>query len=108
LIDLFVNPVTLFLGALLVAGLLYLWGRSMAPPSQPGGYKQQMYTGGEAPKEQEIRPSYRFYHIALFFTILHVALLVLVTVPSGPAAWLALTYLGIISLAVAALVWRGA
>lgn len=78
----------------------------MAPPSQPGRHKLEMYTGGEAPKEQEIRPSYRFYHLALFFTLLHVAILVLVTVPSGPAAWLAFLYLGIISLAVAALIWR--
>lgn len=101
-----INPLTLFLAALGLGLLLYLWGTAMAPPSHPEGHKLEMYTGGEAPTPQEVRPSYRFYHIALFFTVLHVAVLVLVTAPSGISAWLALAYLGTISLAIAALIWR--
>lgn len=100
------TPVTLFLVGLGIAFLLYLWGGVLAPRSQLTGHKGEMYTGGEAPKEQQVQPSYGFYHIALFFTLLHVAVLVMVTAPSGPGAWIALLYLSIISIAVAALIWR--
>lgn len=100
------NPITIFLSALAISFLLYLWGRALAPPPQPYGHKLEMYTGGEAPKRQEVRPSYRFFHIALFFTVLHVAAVVLITSPSGSGAWLALIYLGALSIALAALIWR--
>lgn len=105
-LPLLTNPVTLFLVALGIALLLYLWGGVLAPRPQPTGHKQEMYTGGEAPREQTVQPSYGFYHIALFFTLLHVAVLVVVTAPSGPGAWAALVYLGVIAIAVAALIWR--
>jgi hypothetical protein len=65
-----------------------------------------MYVGGEAPPAGQNLPSYHLYHVAVFFTLLHVAVLVLATAPSGPGAWAALLYLGILSLAVVALVWR--
>lgn len=100
------NPFVIFLVALAVALLLYWWGGVLAPPLQPYGHKLDMYTGGEPPKRQNMRPSYDFFHIALFFTVLHVAAVVLVTAPTGVGSWLALIYLGILSLAVAALVWR--
>lgn len=105
-ISLILNPITLFLAATLVAILLYLWGRALAPAPNPTGHKLEMYTGGEAPKEQEMQPSYRFFHIALFFTLLHVAVIVLVTAPGGTPALLAMTYLGVLCIAVAALIWR--
>ena len=97
------NPVTVFLVALSAAFLLWLWGRALAPPPTPSGHKLEMYTGGEAPKKQTVRPGYEFFHIALFFTVFHVAALVLVTAPGGVAAWLALIYLGLLGIAVVAL-----
>jgi len=100
------NPITIFLASLFVVYLLYLWGRSLAPPPTPYGHKQEMYTGGEAAKEQEVRPGYQFFHIALFFTVLHVAALVLVTAHTGASALLIAIYLGVVSLAIAALIWR--
>lgn len=96
----------LFGAGLVVATLLYAWGRSLAPPGTLATHKREMYTGGEAPRAQEVRPSYEFYQVALFFTILHVAALVLVTAPGGDAVWLALLYLGLIGLALVALFRR--
>ncbi|HKZ63351.1 MAG TPA: NADH-quinone oxidoreductase subunit A [Thermoplasmata archaeon] len=104
--DVLLAPFIVFAAALAVAGILYLWGRSLAPPASPGGHKQEMYTGGEAPRETDARPSYEFYHAALFFTVLHVAALFLVTAAGGPAAALALLYLGVLAVALAALVGR--
>lgn len=92
------NPITIFLAALGIGTLLYLWGRTLAPRPKPYGHKQEMYTGGEAPKPQEIRPSYEFFHVALFFTVLHVAALVIATAPGGPSSGLALLYVGILGL----------
>ncbi len=100
------NPITIFLVTLLAAVLLYLWGRALAPPLTPEGHKLEMYTGGEAPVVQEMRPSYQFFHIALFFTVLHVAALILVTAHTGASGLLIAIYLGVVSIAIAALVWR--
>ena len=100
------TPVTVFLVALAVAAILYRWGRAMAPPPTPAPHKFEMYTGGEAPKAQEVRPSYGFFHVALFYTVLHVAALILVTAPSGASGFLVAIYFGVIALAVAALSWR--
>jgi hypothetical protein len=47
-----------------------------------------------------------FFYIALFFTIMHVSVLVVATVPSSALALLAVPYLLMISLSVAALVTR--
>ena len=104
--DILLAPFVVFACALAVGGLLYLWGRALAPPSSPGGHKQEMYTGGEAPRETDARPSYQFFRTALFFTVLHVAALFLVTATGGPSALLALLYLGVLAVALAALVRR--
>ena len=97
------NPFVIFGVALLVGLLLFAWGRALAPPFKPEGHKREMYTGGEAPSKQTVRPGYQFFHIALFFTVFHVAALVLVTAPGAEASWLALAYLGLLALAVYAL-----
>ena len=99
------TPLVLFLAALAFAAILYRWGGALAPRRKPEGAKEEMYTGGEMAPKQVVRPSYQFYHIALFFTLLHVAALVLATFP-GTAAWVALAYLGTIAVALAALTWR--
>ncbi len=104
--DILLAPFVVFASALAVAGLLYLWGRALAPPRAPGGHKQEMYTGGEAPRGGNVTPSYAFFHAALFFTVLHVAALFLVTAVGGPSVLLALLYLGVLAVALAALVRR--
>jgi len=105
-VDLLLAPFMVFAAALAVGTMLYLWGRAIAPRASPGGHKQEMYTGGEAPRETDPRPSYQFFHAALFFTVLHVAALFLVTAAGGSAAVLPLLYLGILVVALAALVRR--
>jgi hypothetical protein len=50
-------------------------------------------------------PSFRFFHIALFFTVMHVAALTAAAAPPGAAVTAAVAYLGVISLSAAALRW---
>ena len=105
-LDLLASPIVWFAAMIAVGWLLYAWASRVAPPFQPEGSKTKSFTGGEAIPGAAYQPGYQFFHVALFFTVLHVAALVLVTAHTGTSALLIAIYLGVVSLAVAALVWR--
>ena len=93
-----------FLGA---AFGLYALGRGMAPKLTNTGGKLTTYACGENIPGVKIQFGYRlFFFIALFFTMMHVAVLVIATVPDGPIAFFALFYLAMIFLSVMSLVTR--
>ena len=104
-VDVLTSPLLWF--AAMVAGgwLLYLWASRVAPPFQATGRKAKAYTGGEDIPGQVYRPGYQFFHVALFFTIMHVAAIVVATAPQGLIPWVAGVYLGVIALSVAVLRW---
>ncbi len=94
----------LFLAA---AGLLYGLGRRMAPKLNKVGGKLTSYACGEDMPGAKIQFGYRlFFFVALFFTIMHVAALVLATVPAGKIVLFAALYLAVIFLSIMALVTR--
>ena len=94
----------LFLGA---AGLLMAVGRGMAPKPRKVGGKLETYACGEHLPGFKIQFGYRlFFFIALFFTMMHVAALVIATVPSGKIVFFAVLYLAMIFLSILALVTR--
>lgn len=94
----------LFLGA---AALLYGLGSRLAPKLRGVGGKLTTYACGEDIPGVKVQFGFRlFFFIALFFTMMHVAALVVATVPAGPIAYFALFYLGMIFLSIAALVTR--
>ena len=93
-----------FLGAALA---LYGLGSKMAPKLSKVGGKLTTYACGEDIPGVKIQFGYRlFYFIALFFTIMHVATLVIATVPAGRITLFAVFYLLMIFLAILALVTR--
>ena len=93
-----------FLGA---AFGLYALGRGMAPKLTNTGGKLTTYACGEDIPGVKIQFGYRlFFFIALFFTMMHVAVLVIATVPSGKIAFFAVFYLLMIFLSIMALVTR--
>ena len=99
-------PVAFFVFLAAALGL-YALGRGMAPKPNPAGGKLTTYACGENMPGAKVQFGYRlFFFIALFFTMMHVAALVVATVPSGPIAYFALFYLGMIFLSIAALVTR--
>ena len=101
------SPPVAFLFFLGAAALLVLLGRGLAPKSRRVGGKLETYACGESLPGFKIQFGYRlFFFIALFFTMMHVAALVVATLPSGPIAYFGLFYLGMIFLSVAALVTR--
>ena len=106
-IDEILGSPILWFGAMVLAGwLLYLWSARIAPPFQPQGMKTQAYTGGEPIPGQVYRPSYEFFHVALFFTLMHVAAIVVATAPRDVVPWGAVLYLALIVVCVVVLRWN--
>jgi NADH:ubiquinone oxidoreductase subunit 3 (subunit A) len=74
-------PPIAFLVYLLLAWLLSLFGKKLAPGPQAGSaLKVSTYSSGEAPPTRLAAPGYRpFFVVALFFAVLHLGVLVLST-----------------------------
>jgi len=102
-----VSPPVAFLVFLLAAIGFYALGRRMAPKSNRSGGKLTTYACGEDIPGAKVQFSYRlFFYVGLFFTIMHVAALVIATIPSGALAFFAIFYLLMIFLSILALVTR--
>lgn len=106
--DILLSPPVVFLIFLAAGFLLYGLGGLLKPKStQKADGKYDTYACGEDMPANPTWINYRlFFHIALFFTIMHVSVLVVASVPSSTLALLAVPYLLMISLSVAALVTR--
>jgi NADH:ubiquinone oxidoreductase subunit 3 (subunit A) len=83
-----------------IGWLLYTWARTIAPPFTPTGEKTMPYVGGEVAEAGAIRPSYQFFYVALFFTIVHVAALILAVAPADAGIWATGGYLLIVAVAI--------
>ena len=100
------SPFAIYAVARLIGYLLYRWSRSIAPPFVPTPDKTMPYVGGEPAEAQVYQPSYHFFYVALFFTLVHVAGIVLATAPPGAPLWATLGYLGLMALGVAVIRWE--
>lgn len=106
-IDILLTPVLAFLIFLAVSLFIYWLGGRMAPKLRKIGGKLTTYACGEDLPGVKIQWGYRlFFFIALFFTIMHVASLVVATLPSGPIVLFGIFYLAMIFLSILALVTR--
>lgn len=101
------SPPVVFAVAFGVGLMLYWLGRAMAPKLNMTPGKGTPYACGEDAPMQKAQVGYRlFYSLAIFFTVMHVAALVVTTLPAGPIAVLGIVYLAVITLAVFALVTK--
>jgi NADH:ubiquinone oxidoreductase subunit 3 (subunit A) len=101
---LIIPPVAFVVFLALAFGIL-LWAKSIAPRTTPTGGRIEPYACGEDLPPVAIRPNYRqFFFVAVTFTIIHVAALVIATLPNGPsAACLGLVYLAVVLFSVVAI-----
>lgn len=107
MIKILLSPPISFVIFLGVGLLLYVLGRAMAPRTNMTEAKGSPYACGEDVPMRKAQISYKlFFSLAIFFTVMHVAALVVATLPTGPIAALGILYLVIISLSVFALVTR--
>jgi NADH:ubiquinone oxidoreductase subunit 3 (subunit A) len=98
------TPVITFLVMLAIVVIIYLLAGRLGPAKNPTKYKtKSYYCGEESPPPEEAHQSYDFFHVAFFFTILHVGALIVATAPRGMAAVLALILLGVMALTAFAL-----
>jgi hypothetical protein len=88
---------------------LYRLGDLIAPKLKDEGGKLASYACGEDVPAQKFQLSYKlFFYAALFFTMMHVAALVIATIPGGSPvlAVAGLVYLAMIVLSITALILR--
>ena len=84
----------------LIGYLIYRSGGAMGLKTKIEGGKLTTYACGEDIPGQKVQPGYHLFHFAFFFTVLHVAALIIATVASGGIALLGILYLLITLVAV--------
>ncbi|HVN75348.1 MAG TPA: hypothetical protein VMT19_03455 [Thermoanaerobaculaceae bacterium] len=100
-LDILLSPPLAFAIGLGIASLLYLFGRAVGAKPQPSAGKLEPYACGENFQAEKFEFGYRrFFAAAIFFTVMHVAVLTIATVPPGVYAFRALGYLVAIAAAI--------
>ncbi len=95
------SPPIAFLLFMLVGYGLYALGSRMAGEVVPEVGKDEPYACGQEYQAQRFQFGYqKFYIAALFFTVMHVAIMTIATVPSGIGAYKAITYLSVIAISI--------
>ncbi len=83
--------------------LLYVFAGTLGPKYTKAKYKLKNYACGEDYPGGKIQQSYNFFHVAFFFTVLHVGALLIATAPVGNAAILGCVLIGVMALTAFAL-----
>lgn len=99
----FLSPVMTFVVALLLVCILYLFAGTLGPKFKKTKYKLKGYACGEEHPEGRTQQSYDFFHVAFFFTVLHVGALLIATAPSDEGAILGVILIGAMALTAFAL-----
>jgi NADH:ubiquinone oxidoreductase subunit 3 (subunit A) len=97
------SPIATFLIILIIVYLFYLLAGTMGPKYTKAKYKLKSYACGEDYPGERLPQSYNFFHVAFFFTVLHVGALLIVTAPLGHAALLGCLLVGTMALTAFAL-----
>jgi len=97
-----ISPPIAFLIFFVVLTALFIFLQRHAPKGLDHPEKHLPYSGGQKIPPLEVRMSYEaFFRLGLLFGIVHVAVLVLATLPLGDSSrWIGLLYLAGISISV--------
>jgi NADH:ubiquinone oxidoreductase subunit 3 (subunit A) len=86
---------------MLISYLVYLFGKLIGVAATPQGGKLEPYACGEDFVPDKFSFGYRrFFIAAIFFTMMHVAVLTIATVPGGVLAFRGLAYLVTIAASI--------
>ncbi len=98
------SPPIAFIACLIISAAIYGFGHLVEEKAKPVDGKYEPYAGGEEYIAEKSEFGYRkFYIAAIFFTIMHVAVLTIATVPGGANAYRALIYLVAIAASISCL-----
>ena len=78
--------------------LIYFIGGKMACPGTPSEGKLKNYACGQDMPGEKLKQKYGFFHIAFFFTMLHVGALVIATLPNVAGELQQAFFMGLIYL----------
>jgi len=107
--NILLTPLVGFAAFSLISYLIYRLGDVLAPKLNPQGGKLAQYACGEDFPARKVQVGYQlFFYAALFFTMMHVAALVIATIPAGSVAFamLGILYLLMIVLSIIALILK--
>lgn len=100
-LSIILSPPVAFLICLALSACIYGLGRLVEEKATPVEGKYEPYACGESYIAEKQHFGYRkFYIAAIFFTIMHVAVLTIATVPGGASAYRALIYLAAIAASI--------
>ena len=103
-LSILLSPPLAFLICLLLCAAIYGLGRLVEEKGTPTPGKYEPYACGENFPAEKLHFGYRkFYVAAIFFTIMHVAVLTIATVPGGSGAYRAFVYLVAIGASISCL-----
>ncbi len=103
-LNILLSPPIAFVLFMLLGYGLYALGPRMAGAPVPEEGKDEPYACGQEYEAQRFQFGYqKFYIAALFFTIMHVAIMAIATVPGGESAWKAITFLAVIAISISLL-----
>ena len=97
--NLFLIPPVGFILLLAVIAFFAWSAKGLSAKGKPNAGKGEPYACGQNVSTGKIEPSYNFFPLAFFYTIMHVDALLLATVPAS-AVWLAAPFLAVSVLAV--------
>ncbi len=87
-------PVAFIIILAVSAGLIYLFGRLSFRPDKHTSGETTSYACGESTYDNKAQPDYsNFFSFAFFFTLAHVATLIVTTVPVGTLNNLAIVFI---------------
>jgi len=98
--QLILSPPIAFIIFLVIAYLVYKAASTLGPKTKVEGKKLATYFCGEDIPGKKVQPAYHFFRFAFFFLVLHIAVLVIATVPSGMGAFWGIIYLVTVLIAV--------
>jgi NADH:ubiquinone oxidoreductase subunit 3 (subunit A) len=101
--DIDLSPIVTFIVALIVIYILYLIAGRLGPKFKDTNYKTNNYACGEEHPKGITHQSYDFFHVAFFFTVLHVGALLIATAPSDEGAIIGVLLIGSVALTAFAL-----
>jgi NADH:ubiquinone oxidoreductase subunit 3 (subunit A) len=100
-LDFLLSPPVAFLIFLLISYLVYLFGKAIGVKATAAPGKLEPYACGEDFVPEKFSFGYRrFFIAAIFFTMMHVAVLTIATVPGGVLAYRGLAYLVTIAASI--------
>ena len=100
-LNVLLSPPVAFVIFLLISYLVYLFGKLIGVAATPAPVKLEPYACGEEFVPDKFSFGYRrFFIAAIFFTMMHVAVLSIATVPGGVLAFRGLAYLVTIAASI--------